>query len=76
VERGSPCGSTHHAAEKLAGMAIDKAVIQAGLIVHQFPCLASMQSDEIDKGIFEPVMHISGYVINDEVAREMKPPGG
>ncbi|MFC2005221.1 DUF166 domain-containing protein [Chloroflexota bacterium] len=69
VERGSPCGSTHHAAEKLVGMAVEEAVPRAGLIVHQYPCLASMQQDEIDKGIFEPVMNISGYVMNDEIEK-------
>ncbi len=69
VERGSPCGSTHHVAEKLVGMAVKEAVPRAGLIVHQYPCLASMQQDEIDKGVFEPVMNISGYVMNDEIER-------
>lgn len=71
VERGSPCGSTRHVAEKLVGMAVKETVPHAGLIVHQYPCLASMQSDEIDKGVFEPVMNISGYVMNDEVERAL-----
>ncbi|MFC1920748.1 DUF166 domain-containing protein [Chloroflexota bacterium] len=72
VERGSPCGSSLHAAEKLVGMNIEEAVPRAGLIVHQFPCLASMQQDEIDTGVFEPLMNISGYVMNDEVERALK----
>jgi hypothetical protein len=71
VERGSPCGSTHHVAEKLVGMAVKEVVPLAGLIVHQYPCLASMQQDEIDKGMFEPVMNISGYVMNDEIKRSI-----
>ena len=74
VERGSPCGSTHHVAEKLVGMMIKEAVPRAGLIVHQYPCLASMQQDEIDKGIFEPVMNISGYVMNNEIERVLQSP--
>ena len=69
VERGSPCGSTHHLADKLVGMAVEEAVPRAGLIVHQFPCLASMQQDEIEPGVFEPLMVVSGYVANDEVER-------
>ncbi len=69
VERGSPCGSTHHLAEKLVGLTVKEAVPRAGLIVHQFPCLASMQQDEIESGVFEPLMSISGYVANDEVER-------
>jgi hypothetical protein len=73
VERGSPCGSTHHAAEKMVGMSVNDVVPRAGLIVHQFPCLASMQQEEIDKGIFEPLMNISGYVMNEEIEAELKP---
>ena len=72
VERGSPCGSTHHAAEKMVGMSVDDVVPRAGLIVHQFPCLASMQQEEIDKGVFEPLMNISGYVMNEEIEAELQ----
>ncbi len=75
VERGSPCGSTRHAAGKLAGMTVEEAMPRAGLIVHQFPCLASMQQEEIDRGVFEPFMNISGYVMNDEVERGLKSAG-
>ena len=72
VERGSPCGSTYHAAEKMVGTSIDDVVPRAGLVVHQFPCLASMQQEEIDKGVFEPLMNISGYVMNEEIEAELK----
>jgi hypothetical protein len=75
VERGAPCGSTHHSAEKLTGMAVNEAVPRAGLTVHQYPCLASMQQEEIDRGVFEPFMNISGYVMNDEVEERLKPYG-
>jgi hypothetical protein len=73
VERGAPCGSTYHAAEKMAGMSINDVVPGAGLAVHQFPCLASMQQEEIDKGIIEPLMNVSGYVMNEEIETELKP---
>ena len=72
VERGSPCGSTHHTAQRLVGIAMSDAVPKAGLFVHQFPCLASMQEDEIDTGILEPLMVISGYVMNEEVEQKIK----
>jgi hypothetical protein len=72
VGRGSPCGSTCHAAEKLTGTPADEAVPRAGLIVHQYPCLASMQSEEIDPGVYEPFMNISGYLMNEEVGRALK----
>ena len=71
VERGAPCGSTHFAAEKLVGMAVEKAVPQAGLTAHTYPCLASMQNEQLDDGLFEPLMNVSGYVVNEDVEREI-----
>ena len=67
VLRGAPCGSTFHVARFLVGVAIDEAVPRAGLTCHHFPCLASMQREEIDEGEFDTLMHISGYVVNEEV---------
>ena len=67
VERGAPCGSTHFTAQRLVGMTIDEAVPQAGLIAHTYPCLASMQNEQIDNDLFEPLMHVSGYVMNESV---------
>ena len=72
VERGSPCGSTYHAAERIIGLSINDVVPHVGLIVHQFPCLASMQQEEIDSGFFEPLINISGYVINAEIEAKLK----
>ncbi len=69
VKRGSPCGSTHFAAERMAGMASDDAIPRAGLIVHHYPCLASMQPEQIDEELTETLMHVSGYVMNEEVER-------
>ncbi len=71
VLSGAPCGSTFHVARLLAGIAINEAVPRAGLICHHFPCLASMQQEEIDKGKFDTLMHISGYVVNEEVERQI-----
>lgn len=69
VKRGAPCGSTHFAAERLVGMAAEEVLPQAGLIVHYHPCMASMQREQLDEGMFEPVMNISGYVMNEELER-------
>lgn len=68
VERSAPCGSTHLVAQKLVGVPIEEAVPQAGLHAHHYPCLASMQMEPTG----ETLMHISGYVVNDEVQRELK----
>ncbi|MFC2010037.1 DUF166 domain-containing protein [Chloroflexota bacterium] len=68
VERSAPCGSTHRVAEKLVGVAVAEAVPQAGLHAHHYPCLASMEMEP--RG--DTLMHISGYVVNEEVERELK----
>jgi hypothetical protein len=73
VLRGSPCGATHYAAERLAGTPVEEAVPKAGLISHHYPCLASMEREQIDDRLFETLMHVSGYVINEEVAERLKP---
>ncbi len=67
VERSAPCGSTHYVAEKLVGVPVNEAIPQAGLHAHHYPCLASMQMEPNG----ETLMHISGYVVNDEVKREL-----
>lgn len=72
VERGAPCGSTHFVANKLVGMPVDKAVPQAGLVAHHYPCLASMQQEQLDDRLFDTLMHISGYVMNEAVEQEIK----
>lgn len=69
VKRGTPCGSTNYVANKLVGMTVQELIPKAGLMVHQFPCLAAMQLEEIDNGIKEPFMNISGHVMNDEIKR-------
>jgi len=73
VERGAPCGSTHHVAAGLVGVSADEAVPKAGLICHHYPCQASMQQEQIDKALFDTLMHLSGYVINEEVEEQIKP---
>ncbi len=73
VRRGAPCGSTHFVAIELVGMALDEVLPQAGLIAHYYPCLASMQREHLDEGVVEPLMNISGYVVNEELERVLGP---
>jgi hypothetical protein len=73
VERGAPCGSTRFVAQKLVGMSVDKVIPQAGLITHHYPCLASMQQEQLDDRLFDTLMHISGYVMNDDLEPQVKP---
>ena len=73
VERGSPCGSSHHTAAGLIGIHADEAVPKAGLICHHYPCQASMQQEQIDKALYDTLMHLSGYVVNEDVEEQVKP---
>lgn len=73
VERGAPCGSTHYTAARLVGLTADEAAVKSGLICHHYPCLASMAKEQIDTTLFDTLMHISGYVMQEEVDREVKP---
>ncbi len=69
VERCAPCGSTHRVAEKLVGVRVEEAVPQAGLHAHHYPCLASMKMEPMG----DTLMHIAGFVVNEEVERKLKP---
>jgi len=74
VERGAPCGSTHFTAERLVGLSVDEVLPRAGLICHHYPCLASMERERIDDRLpDETLMHVSGYVINEELEEQVKP---
>lgn len=68
VARSAPCGSTYNVAEKLIGVAIEEAVPRAGLVAHHYPCLASMAMEPTG----DTLMHISGYVVNEEVCQKLQ----
>ncbi|MEE4240470.1 MAG: DUF166 family protein [Desulfopila sp.] len=67
VVRCSPCGSTYHGVEKTIGKHVDEALPKAGLICMQFPCLASMTMEQIDKGLYNTLMHLSGQIFNERM---------
>jgi hypothetical protein len=74
ITRGAPCGSTHYMAEKLVGVSVEDAVPRAGLVSHQYPCLASMEKEYIDERLpRDTLMHVSGYLVNEEVEKEIRP---
>ena len=68
VERGAPCGSSQYAAKRIAGLKLDEAVPQGGLICLHYPCLASMQPKTTDEGV-ETLMHTSGIIYNESLTR-------
>ena len=73
VIRGATCGATHYAAQRLEGTAVEDAVPKAGLMSHQYPCLASMDREPINDRLVDTLMHVSGYVVNEEVEDGLRP---
>ena len=73
VERDSACGSVVHTARQMMGLSADEADTRAGLILHHYPCLCSMNQEQIDDRLFDTLMHVSGYIMNEEVAEQVKP---
>ena len=70
VERDAFCGCARHVAQGLVGVSADEAEEKAGLLHHHFPCLASMG---VDDDFRDTLMHVSGNVLKDQVAEQVKP---
>ena len=73
VERDSACGSVAHTAGRMIGLSADEADTRTGLILHHYPCLCSMNQEQIDDRLYDTLMHVSGYIMNEEVAEQVKP---
>jgi hypothetical protein len=70
VRRDAVCGCARFVAQGLVGLDLDEAEEKAGLLHHHFPCLASMGKDpDFD----DTLMHVSGNVLKDNVAAQLKP---
>ena len=70
VNRDAVCGCARHVAEKLIGVHVDEAEYETGMAHHHYPCLASMGID-IDFG--DTLLHISGNIMKDNVADQVRP---
>lgn len=70
VVRDSPCGCVQYVAQGLAGVDVEDADQVSGMRHHHYPCLAGMT---IDADYSDTLMHISGHLVRDEVARQTKP---
>ncbi len=73
VERDSACGSVAHTAGRMVGLSADEADVKSGLILHHYPCLCSMTQEQIDDRLYDTLMHVSGYIMNEEVAEQVRP---
>jgi thymidylate synthase len=72
VKREAPCGSTRHVAEHLVGAWFRDAAEQAGLLHHQFPCLATMV---MDREFEDTLMHRAGNLLKQTVGEAIKDAG-
>jgi len=71
VRQSAPCGSTWYIARKLIGVNIRREILYDAVAKahHSYPCTATMSTDPEVK---EPILHIGGYIIREEVERALK----
>ncbi|NWG11370.1 thymidylate synthase [Candidatus Bathyarchaeota archaeon] len=71
VRQSAPCGSTWYVARKLVGVETKKEVLYDAVAKahHSYPCTATMNVDPEAK---EPILHIGGYIIREEVEKALK----
>lgn len=67
--RGAPCGCTPYVAEGLVGVWERDAVEKAGLLHHQYPCLATMT---MDQEFGDTLMHRAGLMTKLAVEGALK----
>lgn len=70
VLRDACCGCARFVAQGLVGKSVEDAEFEAGMLHHHFPCLASMG---IDPDFGDTLMHVSGNLLRDDVAEQVKP---
>lgn len=70
VVRDAACGCARYVAQHLVGVSADDAEQEAGMLHHHYPCLASMG---IDADYDDTLMHISGNILRDVIAEQVKP---
>jgi len=69
VTKDAPCGSTWYVADGLVGVWERDAVEKAGLLHHQYPCLATMV---MDQEFEDTLMHRAGLMTKLAVEKAMK----
>jgi thymidylate synthase len=72
AKREAPCGSTRFVAERLVGVWFREATEQAGLLHHQFPCLATMA---MDREFEDTLMHRAGNMLKQTIQQSIKDAG-
>ncbi len=67
--RSAPCGSTYFVVKELKGTKIQDAEERAGILHHNYPCLATMT---IDFQFQDTLMHRAGYFTKEAVKYALK----
>jgi thymidylate synthase len=67
--REAPCGNTRYVASHLAGTAVDRAVEQAGLLQHYYPCWGGMDADPVHNT--HTLLHIAATMSQKAVERAL-----
>jgi len=71
TRRSAPCGSTWYIARKLTRIETSKEALYDAIARahHSYPCTATMNIDPEAK---EPILHVAGYIIRDEVEKALR----
>jgi len=71
VRRSAPCGSTWYVARKLVGVETRREILYdvVAKAHHSYPCMATMN---VDPEVKEPILHVGGYTIREEVEKALK----
>ena len=71
VKRSAPCGSTWYVAKKLIGVETKREILYDAIAKahHSYPCTATMS---VDPEVKEPILHIGGFIIREEVEKALK----
>lgn len=66
VLRGAPCGSTWFIAENINGIPVKDAEFEVNNKLHNFPCVASMATDNITG---DTILHLASYRTKESIKR-------
>lgn len=69
VTRDAPCGCAHFVAKNLPGTKVGEAAVKAGMLHHNYPCMASM---EFDKVTGDTLLHLSAHNTANAIERALK----
>lgn len=71
VWRSAPCGSTWYVAKKLVGVETKREILYDAVAKahHSYPCTSTMG---VDPELKEPILHIGGYIIREEVEEALE----